>query len=110
MKKQKRARLEAQGWRVGDTTEFLNLSEEEAALIELKADLGAAIRERRKASRMTQSSLAKKLGSSQSRIAKMESGDPSVSLDLQLRSLFALGFKRKQVAKAVWPRRAKVAV
>jgi ribosome-binding protein aMBF1 (putative translation factor) len=110
VKRQKRARLEAKGWRVGSAAEFLELTPEEEALIELKADLGEAIRKRRKASRMTQNSLAKKLGSSQSRIAKMEAGDPSVSLDLQLRSLFVLGLKRKQVAKAVWPRRSKVAV
>ena len=110
MKKSKQARLEAKGWRVGSAAEFLGLSREEEALIELKADLGVTIRERRKAEAMTQVTLARRLGSSQSRVAKMEAGDPSVSLDLQLRSLFVLGFKRKQLAKAVLPRTAKVAV
>lgn len=110
MKKEKRARLEAKGWRVGDAAEFLGLSKEEAALIELKADLGATIRDQRKASRMTQFGLAKKLRSSQSRIAKMEAGDPSVSIDLQMRSLFAMGIKRSQIAKVVRARGSKAAV
>jgi ribosome-binding protein aMBF1 (putative translation factor) len=109
MKKEKCARLEAKGWRVGNAADFLGLSQEEAALIELKADLGAELRQHRQASRMTQFALAKKLRSSQSRIAKMESGDPSVSLDLLMRSLFAMGIKRTQIAKTM-SRKSKAAV
>jgi hypothetical protein len=39
--------------------------------------------------------------SSQSRIAKMEAGDPSVSIDLIMKSLLALGASPKDVAKAI---------
>ena len=42
MRETKRRRLEARGWRVGNTKEFLGLSDDEAAYIELKLKLGRA--------------------------------------------------------------------
>jgi hypothetical protein len=39
------------------------------------------------------------LASSQSRVAKMEKGDPSVSIDLLIRSLFNLGMSKKYLAQ-----------
>ena len=79
------------GWRVGSVEEFLGLSEQEAAYIELNLILSEGLKKRRKQKNLTQVELAKMLRSSQSRITKMEAGDPSVSLDLLIRSLFALG-------------------
>jgi ribosome-binding protein aMBF1 (putative translation factor) len=87
----KRKRLEKAGWRVGTAEEFLNLSPEEAAYVEVKLNLAKVLSNRRKSLRMTQVALAKKIRSSQSRVAKMEAGDPSVSIDLLVRSLIALG-------------------
>jgi DNA-binding XRE family transcriptional regulator len=101
MNNTKRKNLEAKGFKVGNAQEFLNLSPEEAAYIELKLVLGKKLQDYRKARRFTQSELAHKIKSSQSRVAKMESGDPSVSIDLLIRSLFALGASRKQLAKLV---------
>lgn len=87
----KRKKLEKAGWKVGTTEEFLNLSPEEAAYVEVKLNLAKVLSNRRKSLRMTQVALAKKIKSSQSRVAKMEAGDPSVSIDLLVRSLIALG-------------------
>lgn len=87
----KRKRLEKAGWKVGTTQEFLNLSPEEAAYVEVKLNLAKILSKRRKSLRMTQVAVAKKINSSQSRVAKMEAGDPSVSIDLLVRSLIALG-------------------
>jgi ribosome-binding protein aMBF1 (putative translation factor) len=87
----KRKRLEKAGWKVGTAEEFLNLSPEEAAYVEVKLNLAKVLSNRRKSLRMTQVALAKKIKSSQSRVAKMEAGDPSVSIDLLVRSLIALG-------------------
>jgi|SRR6267143_1254302 len=99
MKTSKRKRLEAKGWKIGSAADFLNLSREEAAYVELKLVLSKNLQEFRRQKRLTQHALARLLKSSQSRIAKMESGDPSVSLDLLVRSLFALGASKKRIAQ-----------
>lgn len=101
MKQAKRERLAAGGWRVGSATEFLGLSAEEAALVEVKLALSQTLKSQRKAHGMTQTQLAKRLNSSQSRVAKMEAGDPSVSTDLLLRSLFATGARVREIARAI---------
>jgi ribosome-binding protein aMBF1 (putative translation factor) len=101
MDKAKRKRLEAAGWKVGTVAEFLQLSDEEAAVIELRLRLSDSIRRRRTRLGLSQAAMAKRLGSSQSRVAKMESADPSVSLDLLLRALLALGATRRDIARAI---------
>ena len=101
MRKEKRARLESAGWRVGSVRDFLGLSKAEEALVELKLALSRSLRERRAKRRLSQHQLAKLLGSSQSRIAKMEAGDPSVSIDLLVRSLLAMGASHKDLARTI---------
>ncbi len=101
MKSRKRTRLEAAGWTVGSAQDFLGLSDAEAALIELKLALSAALRDQRKRRRLSQAQLARRLRSSQSRVAKMEAGDPSVSMDLLVRSLLALGASSTDLARAI---------
>jgi len=95
----KRKRLESKGWKVGTAEEFLNLSPEESAYVELKLALSKILRETRRENELTQEQLARLLKSSQSRVAKMEIGDPSVSVDLLVRSLFALGKSRKNLVR-----------
>ena len=95
----KRKRLESKGWKVGTAKEFLNLSPEESAYVELKLALSKILQETRRENELTQEQLARLLKSSQSRVAKMELGDPSVSLDLLVRSLFALGKSRKNLVR-----------
>lgn len=99
MNRTKKKRLEAKGWKVGTPAEFLNLSPEEAAYVELKLTLSKNLQEYRRNKNLTQEELARLLKSSQSRVAKMEAGDPSVSLDLLVRSLLALGASRKHLAQ-----------
>lgn len=99
MREEKRRRLEAKGWKVGTAQEFLRLSVEEAAYVELKVRLSLGLREWRQRRKLTQADLAKRLQSSQSRIAKMEAGDPSVSLDLLIRSLLTLGASRRELSR-----------
>jgi predicted XRE-type DNA-binding protein len=101
MKRAKQARLEATGWRVGSASEFLELSPEESAYLEMKLELSRILQVRRKRKRLTQHELARILKSSQSRVAKMESGDPSVSLDLLVRSLLALGTPKKTLLRSL---------
>ena len=94
---------------MGTAAEFLQLSPEESAYIEMKLTLSKNLQERRKDKSLTQEQLARLLKSSQSRVAKMETGDPSVSLDLLVRSLLILGESRKSLAKILsGPRSALV--
>lgn len=101
MNSAKKRRLEGGGWRVGSAKEFLGLSEDEAAFVELKLALSDELRDRRQEEGLSQVELAKRLGSSQSRVAKMEASDPSVSVDLLIRGLLAAGASRSQIAKAI---------
>jgi DNA-binding XRE family transcriptional regulator len=101
VREEKRRRLEARGWKIGTAKEFLRLSAEEAAYIDLKVRLATSLRERRRRRRLTQAGLARRLQSSQSRIAKMEAGDPSVSLDLLVRSLLLLGASRRELSRII---------
>ena len=101
MREEKRRRLEAKGWRFGTAQEFLQLSDEEAAYVDLKARLATSLRARRRRRSLTQADLARRLQSSQSRIAKMEAGDPSVSLDLLIRSLLILGTSRRELSRII---------
>jgi predicted XRE-type DNA-binding protein len=95
----KRKRLEAKGWKIGTASEFLHLSPEEAAYVELKLTLSKNLQQTRRQRKLSQDQLARMLKSSQSRVAKMEAGDPSVSLDLLVRSLLVLGTRRKAIAR-----------
>ncbi|HLV81728.1 MAG TPA: helix-turn-helix transcriptional regulator [Chthonomonadaceae bacterium] len=97
----KRARLQAAGFKVGTTAEFLGLTPEENALVEVRLALSEAIRQRRKSQHLSQVALARRLESSQSRVAKIEAGDPSVSLDLLVRALLATGATREELGKVI---------
>jgi len=109
MRESKRKRLEVKGWRVGSAAEFLNLSPEEAAYVELKINLASTLREWRVRRQLTQGDLARLVKSSQSRVAKMEAGDPSVSLDLLVRTLLALGASSREIARTFAPSRRTTA-
>ncbi len=109
MRDRKRKRLEAKGWKLGTAREFLGLTRDEEAYIELRLKLAEGLKERRVRRGLTQVDFAKVLRSSQSRVAKMEAGDPSVSLDLLVRSLIALGASSKELARIISPSRVRPA-
>ena len=103
--------LEASGWKVGTAQEFLNLTAAEAALLEMKLALSDGLRDLRTQRSLTQTEVAEAIGSSQSRVAKMEAADPSVSMDLLVRTLLRLGASPEAVASLVsGSARAKAAV
>lgn len=100
MKSERLNRLQANGWKVGSAAEFLQLSAEEVRLVELKLALSGAVRKSRIKRRLSQLDLAERMRSSQSRIAKIEAGDPSVSLDLIVRALIASGASTRDIQAA----------
>jgi DNA-binding XRE family transcriptional regulator len=97
----KKEKLQSKGWNVGNAAEFLGLSTEEEAYIELRLRLSSGLKARRVGARLTQAQLADAIGSSQSRVAKMEAGDPTVSVDLLVRSLLALGASDSDLARII---------
>jgi ribosome-binding protein aMBF1 (putative translation factor) len=101
MNSSKIEKLNKKGWKVSSASEFLNLSVEESAYVELKVSLSQYLHQKRTEQRWTQEQLAKKLKSSQSRVAKMENGDPSVSIDLLIKSLLVLGASKNELSKAI---------
>jgi predicted XRE-type DNA-binding protein len=87
----KQARLEAKGWRFGAVTDFLGLTPDEETLVEVRVRLAGLLRQRRTQTDLSQKTIAKRIGSSQSRIAKVEANDPTVSTDLLLKAVAATG-------------------
>lgn len=97
----KKKRLEKAGWSVGNAEDFLGLTPSENAYIELKLSLSNTLKARRSTQGLTQGELAKMIGSSQSRIAKAEANDPSVSVDLLIKALLATGISNKELANTI---------
>ena len=98
-------RLKSAGWKVGNTGQFLGLSREEARLVEMKLTLSETLKRHRQRRRLTQGGLAERLGSSQSRIAKLEAGAPGTTLDLLFRALFVAGVSSNEIARQIRGRR-----
>jgi DNA-binding XRE family transcriptional regulator len=105
VKVEKQRKLEANGWRVGDARDFLELTAGEAEFVEIKLALARRLREFREEHNWTQAEFARRVGSSQSRVAKMEAADPTVSVDLLVRSLLTAGADRREVGRVVGSRR-----
>jgi len=101
MKKSKKEKLEANGWKVGSADDFLDLSKEESEFIRVKLSLSKFLKSKRLHKKYSQIEFAKQIKSSQSRVAKMERGDPSVTIDLLVHSLLSLGTTRKELAKII---------
>ncbi len=101
MDAEKRRRLEADGWQCGTVDEFLGLTPQESAFIEMRLSLSHYLKELRTKKQLTQQALAKKIKSSQSRVAKMESGDPSSSLDLIINALLEIGATPQEIGKVI---------
>jgi DNA-binding XRE family transcriptional regulator len=109
MKAAKKKRLEAAGWKIGTTEDFLGLSPEEARIVKMKLALGDSLRRHRIRRHWTQLDLAKRLGSSQSRVAKLETGALGVTLDLMFRALFVAGVSTDEIARELRSRRRSAA-
>jgi len=99
MDKKKRKQLEDKGFRVGSAADFLELTPEEETYIDIRLDISNLVKAQRMKRGWTQEQLARAIGSSQSRIAKLEGGDPGISLDLMIKALLRLGTSKKQIGK-----------
>lgn len=97
MRKEKQEALEAAGMQFTTVADFLGLTPEEEALVELRVAVSIAVRQARERNHLTQAQIAKRIKSSQSRVNLIEAGAQGVSLDLMFRGLFAAGGKLADV-------------
>ncbi len=109
MKNDKLKRLKAAGWKIGNAEDFLQLTEEESKLVAIKWSLMCAVKKSRIKRNISQIDLAQRMKSSQSRIAKIEAGDSSISLDLILRALIATGATTRDIQAAFVTKENKAA-
>src|SRR5690625_7460853 len=100
MDKKRKQQLEEKGFRVGSAADFLELSPEEEAYIEIRLDISNMVKAQRVKRGWTQEQIARAIGSSQSRIAKLEGGNPGISIDLMFKALLRLGTSKKQIGRA----------
>lgn len=85
------------GWIEGSVQDLLELSEDETAIVEMRVRLAEKVREKRRARRITQKDLARRIASTQPRVARLEQAD--ASLEMLIRALFALGSDRREIGK-----------
>ncbi len=101
-KKERAKRLKAAGFDITTVQDFLDLSDEDMIYVEMKVSLARALKRYRTTTlKISQTRFAELISSSQSRVAKMEAGDPSVSLDLLVRSMLSTGATKAYVAKVL---------
>ena len=103
MRADKRRKLERAGWTLGDAGDFLALSADERRFVDVKLALADGLRRLRERLGLTQIEVAQRFGSSQSRVAKMEAANRTVTTDLLLKSLFRLGASPRDVARLLIP-------
>ena len=85
--------LENAGWKTGDAADFLEMSEEERQILEIRVQLAGAIRAMREEQEISQKELAKRLNSTQPRVARIEIAASDVSIDQLCRAFVAVGGK-----------------
>ena len=102
MDARERAKIEAMGYGiVDDAADWLELTQIERHIVDVRVRLGREIRRRRAEAGLSQAQLAEKIGSSQSRVAKAEGTAPGVAIDLMMRVFFATGGTVDELAQAI---------
>lgn len=97
----KNARLEQAGWKTVTVQDFLGLSDDDMAVIEVKVALSKRLRDQRVRSGLTQSQVARTLRTSQPRVAKMEAADRTVSIDLLVKALVKTGVSVREIGRSL---------
>jgi predicted XRE-type DNA-binding protein len=97
-KSTKRKKLEAKGYKVTDSAEWLGLSREEAQIVDMRVALAQELERVRKAKGITQAELAKRVGTKQSGVARMLNNPDTSTMDNLIKALIALGEPISKIA------------
>ena len=95
------ARMDAAGWKTVTIAEFLDLTPEDMAFIQVRRTFARAVRNRREVSGLSRTALAETLGLSETQIALMEGNASSISMDVMLRAFLAMGATQNDLAEAL---------
>jgi ribosome-binding protein aMBF1 (putative translation factor) len=87
----KRKALQAAGWKFGDAAEFLEMTDAERQMLDIRVEAALAVRRQREAMRLTQKELARRIKTSQPRMVRIEHAAQDVSLDQILEAYAAAG-------------------
>ena len=98
MTKEKIKKLEAMGFKVTTTKDWLRLSVEEEKVIEMRVALAAELEKMRKEAGLTQAQLAKKLGTKQSGVARMINNPDTATIDNLIKAMVAMGASVGRIA------------
>jgi hypothetical protein len=93
MTEQEKKNLEAAGWKVGDVDEFLELTPEETAIVEMRVALAKALQQRQLKFRAAKPVPTRRKSTNK--------GESSESIDSMIRSLLVLGASRREIAAAI---------
>ena len=98
MTREKRAKLEAAGFKLTNTKDWIGLTIEESRIVEMRIALAQELEKIRKEKGITQGELARRMGTKQSGIARMINNPDSSTLDNLMKGLIALGTPISRIA------------
>lgn len=98
MTEKKKKMLEANGYRVVDSADWLGLSNEEAQIVDMRVALAQELERVRKAKGVTQAELARRVGTKQSGVARMINNPDTSTMDNLIKGLIALGEPISKIA------------
>lgn len=98
MTEKKKKMLEANGYRVVDSADWLGLSNEEAQIVDMRVALAQELERVRKAKGITQAELARRVGTKQSGVARMINNPDTSTMDNLIKGLIALGEPISKIA------------
>ena len=101
MKATKKKALESAGYNMTNAAEWLGLSPQEDAIVNMRVNFAMEIERICKEQGITQKALAEKIGTRQSGVARMLNNPSKVTLDHLIRTLLALGTPSKRIASLI---------
>ena len=101
MDTKKRKQLEAAGYQITDSADWLGLTPQEQAIVNMRVNFALEIERVRKASNITQRELADKIGTRQSGVARMLNNPTTATIDSLIKTLLALGASPKRIAALI---------
>lgn len=98
MDAERKKKLEAAGWKFGDYADFLGMTPEEKAVVEIRLAATREMERLRAENPISQEELARRMGTKQPNVSKLFKNPGKATLDTLFRALLALGSTPKKIA------------